>query len=94
MPWRADWLPLWRGCRSSGGGWHLGSVVREPSNGVLIHWPYPRQRNLYEVFVLFTWMTTAFYLYYESHYKTRAMGAFVMLVVSAGVLFGLVYAGA
>ena len=43
--------------------------------------------NLYEVFVLFTWMTTAFYLYYESHYKTRAMGAFVMLVVSAGVAF-------
>ena len=43
--------------------------------------------NLYEVFVLFTWMTTAFYLYYESHYKARAMGAFVMLVVSAGVAF-------
>ena len=43
--------------------------------------------NLYEVFVLFTWMTTAFYLYYESHYKTRAMGALVMLVVSAGVAF-------
>ena len=43
--------------------------------------------NLYEVFVLFTWMTTAFYLYYESHYKTRAIGAFVMLVVSAGVAF-------
>ena len=43
--------------------------------------------NLYEVFVLFTWMTTAFYLYYESHYKTRAVGAFVMLVVSAGVAF-------
>jgi cytochrome c-type biogenesis protein CcsB len=43
--------------------------------------------NLYEVFVLFTWMTTAFYLYYEAHYKTRAMGAFVMLVVSAGVAF-------
>jgi len=43
--------------------------------------------NLYEVFVLFTWMTTAFYLYYESHYKTRAMGAFVMLVVSAAVAF-------
>ena len=43
--------------------------------------------NLYEGFVLFTWMTTAFYLYYESHYKTRAMGAFVMLVVSAGVAF-------
>ena len=43
--------------------------------------------NLYEVFILFTWMTTTFYLYYESHYKTRALGAFVMLVVSAAVAF-------
>jgi cytochrome c-type biogenesis protein CcsB len=43
--------------------------------------------NLYEVFVLFCWMTTLFYLYYEQHYRTRALGAFVMLVVSAAVGF-------
>jgi cytochrome c-type biogenesis protein CcsB len=43
--------------------------------------------NLYEVFVLFCWMTTAFYLYFEQQYGTRAMGAFVMLVVSAAVGF-------
>jgi cytochrome c-type biogenesis protein CcsB len=47
--------------------------------------------NLYEVFVLFCWMTTAFYLYYEDHYKTRSMGAFSMLVVSAAVGFLLWY---
>ena len=47
--------------------------------------------NLYEVFVMFCWMTTGFYLYYEEHYKTRAMGAFVMLVVSAAVGFLLWY---
>lgn len=47
--------------------------------------------NLYEVFVLFCWMTAAFYLYYEDQYKTRAMGAFVMLVVSAAVGFLLWY---
>ena len=47
--------------------------------------------NLYEVFVLFSWMTAAFYLYFEAHYKTRAMGAFVMLVVSAAVGFLLWY---
>ena len=47
--------------------------------------------NLYEVFVLFCWMTAAFYLYFESHYKTRALGAFVMLVVSAAVGFLLWY---
>ena len=47
--------------------------------------------NLYEVFVLFCWLTTAFYLYYEEHYQTRALGAFVMLIVSAAVGFLLWY---
>jgi len=47
--------------------------------------------NLYEVFVLFCWLTALFYLYYEQHYRTRALGAFVMLVVSAGVSFLLWY---
>ena len=48
--------------------------------------------NLYEVFVLFAWMTTLFYLYYEQQYKTRALGAFVMVVVSAAVSFLVWYA--
>ena len=47
--------------------------------------------NLYEVFVLFVWMTTLFYLYFEAHYKDqqhiRSLGAFVMLVISAAVGF-------
>jgi cytochrome c-type biogenesis protein CcsB len=47
--------------------------------------------NLYEVFVLFCWLTTTFYLYYEDQYKTRSMGAFAMLVVSAAVGFLLWY---
>ena len=47
--------------------------------------------NLYEVFIMFCWMTAAFYLYYEAQYKTRALGAFVMLVVSAAVGFLLWY---
>jgi cytochrome c-type biogenesis protein CcsB len=47
--------------------------------------------NLYEVFILFCWMTTAFYLYYEDRYRTRSMGAFSMLVVSAAVGFLLWY---
>ena len=47
--------------------------------------------NLYEVFVLFCWMTAAFYLYFEDQYDTRALGAFVMLVVSAAVGFLLWY---
>ena len=47
--------------------------------------------NLYEVFVLFAWMTTLFYLYFEQLYRTRSLGAFVMLVVSAAVGFLLWY---
>ncbi|MDZ5457791.1 c-type cytochrome biogenesis protein CcsB [Azohydromonas lata] len=47
--------------------------------------------NLYEVFVLFCWLTALFYLYFEQHYRTRALGAFVMLVVSAAVGFLLWY---
>ncbi len=47
--------------------------------------------NLYEVFVMFCWMTAVFYLYYEQQYQTRALGGFVMLVVSAAVGFLLWY---
>ncbi|MGH8830955.1 MAG: c-type cytochrome biogenesis protein CcsB [Polaromonas sp.] len=47
--------------------------------------------NLYEVFVLFCWLTATFYLYFEDQYQTRALGAFVMLVVSAAVGFLLWY---
>ncbi len=47
--------------------------------------------NLYEVFVLFCLITALFYLYYELHYRTRALGAFVMLIISAAVAFLLWY---
>jgi len=47
--------------------------------------------NLYEVFVLFAWMTALFYLYYEARFKTRALGAYVLLVISASVSFLLWY---
>ena len=53
--------------------------------------------NLYEVFVLFSWLTTAFWLYYEDRFakagqSLSGLGAFVMLVVSAAVSFMLWYA--
>ena len=47
--------------------------------------------NLYEVFVLFCWMTALFYLYFEAQYQTRSLGGLVMLVVSAAVGFLLWY---
>jgi cytochrome c-type biogenesis protein CcsB len=47
--------------------------------------------NLYEVFVLFALVTALFYLYYERRYATRALGGFVMLVISSIVIFLLWY---
>ena len=47
--------------------------------------------NLYEVFILFAMITAMFYLYYEQHYATRQLGAFVMLVITAAVGFLLWY---
>lgn len=48
--------------------------------------------NLYEVFVLFCWLTTLMYLYMEDRFENRRMGPWVMLVVSAAVWFLLWYA--
>jgi cytochrome c-type biogenesis protein CcsB len=53
--------------------------------------------NLYEVFVLFSWLTTSFWLYFEDRFERNGqslagLGAFVMLVVSAAVGFLLWYA--
>jgi len=50
--------------------------------------------NLYEVFILFSLITALIYLYYEGCYKTRALGGFVLLVISAAVSFLLWYATA
>jgi len=47
--------------------------------------------NLYEVFILFSLITALFYLYYEQLYKTRQIGPFVMLVISAAIGFLLWY---
>ncbi|MGK5076843.1 c-type cytochrome biogenesis protein CcsB [Janthinobacterium sp. HLX7-2] len=47
--------------------------------------------NLYEVFILFSLITAMFYLYYEQHYATRQLGAFVMLVITAAVVFLMWY---
>lgn len=47
--------------------------------------------NLYEVFVLFALITALFYLYYEKRYATRALGGFVMLVITSVVVFLMWY---
>ncbi len=45
--------------------------------------------NLYEVFILLFCITGSIYLAFERRYQARAMGAFVMVIVSAGVFFGI-----
>jgi cytochrome c-type biogenesis protein CcsB len=48
--------------------------------------------NLYEVFILFSIITSLMYLFYERRYNNRAMGAFVLTVISSAVGFLLWYA--
>jgi cytochrome c-type biogenesis protein CcsB len=43
--------------------------------------------NMYEVFVLFCIITALLYLFYEGRYNTRRLGAFVLPVVSAAVIY-------
>jgi len=45
--------------------------------------------NLYEVFIFMFIITAAVYLSFERRYQARAMGAFVMSIVAAGVFFGI-----
>lgn len=70
----------------------IGSLVRwYESHQIGVGIGHIPVSNLYEVFVLFCWMTALFYLYYEDRYATRSMGAFSMLIVSAAVGFLLWY---
>lgn len=83
------------------GSWMAWGSVTMALIGTFVRWYESHQigpdighipvSNLYEVFVLFCWMTTLFYLYYEDRYRTRALGAFAMLVVGAAVGFLLWY---
>lgn len=47
--------------------------------------------NLYEVFILFALITALLYLFYEDRTRTRAMGGFVLLIISGAVAFLLWY---
>jgi cytochrome c-type biogenesis protein CcsB len=70
----------------------VGMMVRwKESYMINIDYGHIPVSSLYEVFILFIVMTILMYLYYEQKFKTRAMGGFVMLVMSASVLFVLWY---
>ena len=95
----------WIGFASTTAAW-LGTAltwgaVFAGSTGLLVRWReghlmgpdlgHIPVSNLYEVFVLFALVTALFYLYYERRYGTRALGGFVMLVVTSSVIFLLWY---
>ncbi len=95
----------WIGIFSNTAAW-LGTVlcwgaVYAGVTGLLVRWReghllgpdigHIPVSNLYEVFVLFALITALFYLYYERRYATRALGGFVLLVVSSAVVFLLWY---
>jgi len=79
-----SWGAVWAGTVGMLVRWHEGHLLG-PDIG---HIPVS---NLYEVFVLFSLITALFYLYYERRYATRALGGFVLLVISSAVVFLLWY---
>ncbi|MDZ7854761.1 c-type cytochrome biogenesis protein CcsB [Sphaerotilus sp.] len=99
----AYWIGLLSGSEAANriGSWLAWGSVVMALIGTFVRWFESHQigpdighipvSNLYEVFVMFVWMTTLIYLYYERHYATRSLGGFVMLIVSAAVGFLLWY---
>ncbi|HXH73250.1 MAG TPA: c-type cytochrome biogenesis protein CcsB [Mariprofundaceae bacterium] len=81
----ATWS-AWAGVYAGGSAlllrWHESYLI----NAEIGHAPVS---NLYEVFILLFCITTMVYLALEKRYQAKAMGAFVMLLVSAGVFFGI-----
>lgn len=98
-------ISYWVGIFSQTAAW-LGSVLTWSAvyagiTGLLVRWReghllgpdigHIPVSNLYEVFVLFALVTALFYLYYERRYATRALGGFVLLVITSVVVFLLWY---
>jgi len=98
-------LCYWAGFASGTAAW-LGTVLTWSAvyaglTGLLVRWReghlmgpdigHIPVSNLYEVFVLMSLITALFYLYYERRYATRALGGFVLLVISSLVVFLLWY---
>ncbi len=95
----------WLGLASPTAAW-LGTAltwgaVFAGATGMLVRWREGHMMgpdighipvsNLYEVFVLFSLVTALFYLYYERRYATRALGGFVLLIITSAVVFLLWY---
>lgn len=70
----------------------VGMMVRWRESYIInVEYGHIPVSSLYEVFILFVVLTALIYLYYEQKYKTKTLGGFVMLVISAAVGFILWY---
>ena len=81
---RLCWAAVWIGFTGMMMRWYESYLIGTDVGHIPVS-------NLYEVFVLFCLITSLFYLYYEQRYRTRALGAFVLLVISAAVGFLMWY---
>ena len=77
---RITWAAVWIGCVGMLVRWYESYLLGADIGHIPIS-------NLYEVFVLFSLITAVFYLYYEQRYNSPALGAFVLWVIAAAVLF-------
>lgn len=98
-------LMYWVGLASNTAAWMASGLtwaaVYAGTVGLLVRWReghllgpdigHIPVSNLYEVFVLLALITSLFYLYYERRYATRALGGFVLLVITSLVVFLLWY---
>jgi cytochrome c-type biogenesis protein CcsB len=94
---------LWKGSEFSAkvASWLTWSAVAFGLTGMGVRWResylinadygHIPVSNLYEVFILFAIVTAVLYLYYEQKAHTRALGGFVLAVISAAVGFILWY---
>ncbi|MHB1280429.1 MAG: c-type cytochrome biogenesis protein CcsB [Acidithiobacillus sp.] len=76
------WLGVVMGFIALGVRWRE-TYIGHPS------WGHIPVGNLWEVMLLFCASTSLFYLFYESRYKAKALGAFVMPLVGVAALFFL-----
>ena len=81
------------------GTWSAWAAVYAGGSALLLRWyesyligeeiGHAPVSNLYEVFILLFCVTAIIYLTFERRYQVRALGAFIMTLVSTGVFFGI-----
>lgn len=77
---RMTWVAVWFGMTGMLVRWFESYLLGADIGHIPIS-------NLYEVFVLFSLITALFHLFYEQKYESRVLGAFILWIIAAAVLF-------